>query len=700
MAREFSLDKTRNIGIAAHIDAGKTTTTERILFYTGRVHRMGEVDEGAATMDWMAQEQERGITITAAATTCFWREHRIDIIDTPGHVDFTVEVERSLRVLDGAIALFCGVGGVEPQSEAVWRQAEKYGVPAIAFINKMDRAGADFERVVTEIAQRLEAKPVPVVVPLFEGEAYVGVLDLVTQKAVYYEDADLGRTYREEAVPPEYAKELRRWRERLVHDASEEDEELFERYCLDQHIEEDELRRAIRRATLAGRIVPVLCGSALKNKGIQRLLDAVVYYLPSPADLPPVIGFKATAGGEHETVHRSHSSEGSLAALAFKVVSDQHTGKMVYVRVYSGKLKSGEYVYNASKGKRQRVARLLQMHADRREPREDLWCGEIGVAIGLSDTTTGDTLCAEDDPILLEAIEFPAPVVSVSVAPSSSAERDRLAHALAALAEEDPTFTVKQNTETDETVISGMGELHLEVLVERLRREFGVQPLVSPPSVAYRETLTRAARVDYKHVKQTGGHGQYAHVVLELQPLPHGRGFEFLNKVVGGRVPREYIPAVERGVVAAMAEGVLAGVPVVDLAVALVDGSFHEVDSSELAFKTCARQAFREAFLKGAPHLLEPVCSLNVIAPEEFSGAVTGSIAARRGRVTGMEPRGTGATQLVQATVPLAEMFGYATELRSLTGGRGTFDMRFECYEPVPAQLGEDIVRQRREAKR
>ena len=687
-------ERVRNIGIMAHIDAGKTTVAERILYYTGRTHRMGDVDEGSATMDWMEQERERGITIVSAATTTEWRGHRINLIDTPGHVDFTVEVERSLRVLDGVIALFCGVGGVEPQSETVWRQAEKYGVPAIAFVNKMDRAGADFHRVVREIEQRLAAKPVPVVLPLFQDERFVGIMDLIQEKAVYYSDEDLGVTYREEPIPEQERDVVERWREHLLQKISEWNGELFEKYCMNEHISPDELTAALRKATLSAQVVPVLCGAALKNKGIQRLMDAVVHYLPSPADLPPVIGFR----GDDGTRQRAHGSEDSLAALAFKVVTDRHMGKMVYLRVYSGKLEVGSYVYNATKGKRQRVARLMLMHADRQEKRQALYCGEIGVAVGLPDTTTGDTLCAEQDPIILEAIEFPAPVLSVSVAPRSSAEKDKLANALGRLAEEDPTFTVAWNVETNETVISGMGELHLEVLIERLRREFHVDPDVGPPKVAYRETLTRAARIDHKHVKQTGGHGQYAHVILEVVPLEHGTGFEFCSEIRGGDIPVGYIPAVERGVVAAMAEGVYAGCPVVDVAVRLVGGSAHEVDSSEMAFKTCARQAFREAFMAGRPQLLEPVCSVNAIAPEEFSGDVTGSLCARRGRITHMEPRGDGATELVQAMVPLAEMFGYATELRTITSGRGSFDMRFERYEPVPAARAEQIVRSKREA--
>ncbi len=690
------LDRLRNIGIIAHIDAGKTTVAERILYYTGRTHRMGEVHDGDATMDWMDQEQERGITIVSATTTTYWRDHRINLIDTPGHVDFAVEVERSLRVLDGVIALFCGVGGVETQSEAVWHQADKYGVPAVAFINKMDRAGADFQRVSRQIEQRLGVRPVPVVVPLFDGEAFVGVMDLVTERAVYYDDEKLGAVYHEEPIDEAMRAQFDRWREQLVHGLCEVDEALMENFCMDEPIGAVELRVALRRATLARRVVPVLCGSALRNKGIQRLLDAVVDYLPSPVDLPPVIG----VCGEGNPAERRHSSEEALAALAFKVVTDRHMGKLVYLRVYSGKLEVGSYVYNATKGKRQRIGRLMLMHADRQQKREVLWCGEIGVAVGLTDTTTGDTLCKEGSEIHLEAIEFPSPVLSLSITPRSSAEKDKLAKGLASLAEEDPTFTVSHNKETAETVISGMGELHLDVLIERLRREFGVAPEVGAPQVAYRETTTRPARIEHRHVKQTGGHGQYAHVEMVLEPLEPGSGFEFYNEIKGGNVPRKYVPAIERGVVEAMAEGVLSGSLVVDVAVRLVDGSAHEVDSSELAFKTCAREAFRRGFLLTRPCLLEPVCSLNVTAPEEFSGAIAGSICARRGRITGVQSRPAGGVQLTTAVVPLAEMFGYVTELRSLTSGRACFDMRFEHYEPVPAGLAEHAVRQPKEPTR
>ncbi len=692
---ETELTRLRNIGIMAHIDAGKTTVAERVLYYTGRTHRMGDVDEGNTTMDWMDQEQERGITIVSAATTTSWRGHRINLIDTPGHVDFTVEVERSLRVLDGVVAVFCGVGGVEAQSEVVWRQAAKYGVPAIAFINKMDRVGADFERVLNEIQERLGAQPVAVTVPLFENNAFVGILDLVARKAVYYNDEDLGATFREIDVPEALAGEFERWHHRLIHDVSEADEVLFEKYCLDEPITEEELRRALRRATVSGQLVPVLCGSALKNKGVQRLLDSVVDYLPSPLDLPPVKAHRP----DGEVVQRRHSAHEPLTALAFKVVTDRHSGALTYVRVYSGRLEVGSYVYNATKGKRQRISRLMLMHADRREPCEALAAGEIGVAVGLNDTVTGDTLCDEGEPVLLEAITFPAPVLSVSIKAASSGERDRLSAALACLAAEDPTFTVGFDAETSETIVSGMGELHLEVFVERLRREFGLKPEVSPPRVAYRETIRKPAHIVHKHVKQTGGHGQYAHVVLDITPLEPGSGFEFTDEVKGGNVPREYIPAVERGVRDALVEGVLTGSPVVDVAVRLVDGSYHEVDSSDLAFRTCGRDAFKRGFLEGKPVLLEPVFALNVVAPEEFSGAVTGSICQRRGRIVAVEPRGNTGAQIIKGMVPLAETFGYATEVRSITGGRAGFDMRFERYEAVPASLAEEVIKARRAEK-
>ncbi len=692
------LASVRNIGIMAHIDAGKTTVAERILFYTGRTHRMGTVDDGSTTMDWMDQERERGITIVSAATTTYWKDCRINLIDTPGHVDFTVEVERSLRVLDGVVALFCGVGGVEPQSEIVWRQAEKYGVPAIAFINKMDRAGASFERVTAEIRNRLEAKPVPVVIPILEEDQFCGIMDLVESKAVFYSDEDMGASFREDEIPDAHLDSFNRWREHLLQTVSEWDESLFEKYCMNEPLDPAAIRKALRAATLSKEAVPVLCGSALKNKGVQRMMDAIVHYLPSPADLPPVIGIKEENGVKEE-VSRAHTSDDHLAALAFKVVSDRHLGKMVYVRIYSGAMHAGTYVYNSTRDTRQRVGRLILMHADRRENLESLRCGEIGVVVGLSDTTTGDTLCAEEAPLHLEAIEFPAPVLSISVTPASAAERDKLFDALNKLADEDPTFTAGYNKETGETVISGMGELHLSIICERLKRNFSVNPTVGEPKVAYRETITKPAALVHKYVKQTGGRGQYAHVEINLEPLDPGDGFEFRDSIRGGNIPREYIPAIEKGIVEAMTEGVYADTPVVDLAVELTDGSFHEVDSSEKAFHSCAKEAFKIAFMRAAPQLLEPVCDVNVIAPEEFSGNVTGSICSRRGRITNIEQRGERNVQMISAMVPLAEMFGYATELRGMTGGRGTFDMRFEHYEPVPFELAEEIVRRKREEK-
>ena len=694
MSRQIALDKVRNVGIMAHIDAGKTTATERILYYTGRTHRLGEVHNGAATMDWMAQERERGITITAAATTAFWRDHRVNIIDTPGHVDFTAEVERSLRVLDGTIALFCAVGGVEPQSETVWRQAEHYSVPRIAFINKMDRPGADFAAVVQQIERDLGANPLPVVMPIGEEENFVGVVDLVEEKAVYYDDEDAGLTYHEEAIPPELADSAAEWRGRLIEKVSELDEVLFEKYCNGEHAEAEEIRRALRKATLDGSAVPVLCGAAFKNKGIQRLLDATIDYLPSPVDLPPVIG-KCLEGKE---IDRHPKDDGRLAALAFKVVADKHTGKMIYVRVYSGTLRAGTYVYNATQQKRQRLGRLMQMHANHREERDAIYCGDIGAAIGLGDTVTGDTICGEDHPIVLEAIEFPAPVLSVSVLPASRADRDKLGEALSRLAEEDPTFVVSQEAETGQTLLSGMGELHLEIIVDRLKREFNVAAEVGTPEVAYRETLTSPVRLAHKLVKQTGGHGQYAHVVMELDPLDPGQGFEFESRVVGGAVPKEYIPSVERGIVDAMAKGAYAGYPVVDVKVALVDGSFHEVDSSDRAFRSCAAAAFREAFRKGGPELLEPVMSVSVITPEDFTGNVTSSLCSRRGRIAHMEPRA--GAQEIKAVVPLAGMFGYATEMRTVTQGRANFSMQFEHYEAVPYAIAEEIAAKRKEEQK
>lgn len=694
MARLVSLDKVRNIGIMAHIDAGKTTVTERILHFTGKTHKIGEVHDGEAVMDWMEQERERGITITSAATTCFWKGHRINIIDTPGHVDFTVEVERSLRVLDGAIALFCAVGGVEPQSETVWRQAEKYSVPKIAFINKMDRAGADFFRVVGLIESQLGANPVPIVIPMMENGTLVGVIDLIHHVAHYYDDPEKGgEGRRDEPIPAEWMAEHDQWFKHLVEKASEVDESLMEKYCAEESISEAELLCGLRRATLAQTVVPVLCGAAFKNKGVRRLIDAVTELLPSPVDLPPTIGRSL----EGEEIDRIPKDDGRLAALAFKVVADKHMGKMVYFRVYSGTMKGGSYVLNSAKNKMQRVGRLMQMHANHQENRDAIYCGDIGVAVGLSDTVTGDTLCDPDHPIILEAIEFPAPVLSVSISPESRGDRDKLSTGLTRLSEEDPTFTVGSGVESGETVISGMGELHLEIIVDRLKREYGVQAQVGRPQVAYRETLTRSVTINHKYAKQTGGRGQYAHVQMTVDPTDPGTGFEFENKIVGGAIPREYIPSVEKGIVKAMAEGVYAGFPVVDVRVTLFDGSFHEVDSSEQAFRICASQAFKQAFRDGNPELLEPVMSVTVVTPEEFAGGITGNLCSRRGRIQGidMTPQG----HSIEAMVPLAEMFGYATDLRNISSGRANFTMHFEHYEAVPFALAEKIVEERREAK-
>ena len=688
MARVTALENVRNVGLMAHIDAGKTTVTERILYYTGRTRRLGEVHEGEATMDWMEQERERGITITAAATTTFWRDHRINIIDTPGHVDFTAEVERSLRVLDGAVALFCAVGGVEPQSQTVWHQAERYKVPCIAFINKMDRPGADFFGVVSQIERELGANPLPVALPIGSEEDFTGVVDLVAEKGIIYDDEDEGLTYHETPLPEDMTELVAEWRKRLIEKVSELDEALFVKYCRGERPTADEIRRALRAATLKGSAVPVLCGAAFKNKGIQGLLDAILYYLPSPVDLPPVIG-RCLAGDE---IDRHPKDDGRLAALAFKVAADRHSGKMTYLRVYSGTLIAGTYVYNSTQGKRQRIGRLVQMHANHREEREEIYCGDIGAAIGLADTVTGDTICDEAHPIILEAIEFPSPVLAVSIQPAGRADRDKLSRALVILSEEDPTFVVSQNSETDETVIAGMGELHLDIIVDRLKREFRVEADVGAPRVAYRETITEATRINHKLVKQTGGRGQYAHVIMRIEPLEAGSGFEFVNKVVGGTVPKEYIPSIERGVIDAMAEGAYAGFPVVDVRVTLEDGSFHEVDSSDRAFRTCAAVAFKQAFRTAGPQLLEPVMGVSVVTPGDFTGSVTASLCGRRGRIVKMDP--SGKAHAISALVPLAEMFGYATELRTVTQGRAVFHMQFERYEAVPYAIAEEIAEQ------
>mgnify|MGYP006280928703 CR=1 FL=1 len=694
MARACPLKRVRNIGIMAHIDAGKTTCSERILYYTGRSHKIGEVHDGQATMDWMEQEQERGITITSAATTCNWRDHQINIIDTPGHVDFTVEVERSLRVLDGVIGLFCAVGGVEPQSETVWRQAEKYDVPRIGFVNKMDRVGASFFDVVEDIGNQLGANAVPLTLPIGEGAEFHGIIDLVKNCAVYYDEGDLGTTFTEEEIPDDLAAYAREWRQNLIEKVSETDDSLLEKFFEEEEISEEEIRDAIRAACHAHSICPVLCGSAFKNKGVQRLLDAVVDYLPSPLDLPPVSGRCL----EGNPIERTAKDEGRLAALAFKVMTDKHVGKLIFVRVYSGTLRAGTYVLNSTNGKQQRVGRLLRMHANRQEMVDELYTGEIGAVVGLNDTVTGDTICCTENPIVLEAIEFPTPVLSVAVTAESRGDRDKLTSALAKLAEEDPTFTVATDPETDDTVISGMGELHLSIIVDRLKREFKLNVECSAPQVAYRETITTRAEINEKLSKQTGGRGQFAHVVFEIEPLDPGQNFEFESKITGGAIPKEYIPAVEKGMIEVLSEGVWAGYPIVDVKATLLDGSFHEVDSSERAFHTCASMGFKKAFMKGNPELLEPVMSVQVTTPEDFAGTVTGMLCGKRGRIEGMEMRGN--AQLVKAMVPLAEMFGFANELRNQTQGRANFTMHLGQYEAVPYSIAEEIVKKRQEQKK
>ena len=692
MARTTDIRKVRNIGLMAHIDAGKTTVTERILFFTGKKHKMGEVHDGEATMDWMVQERERGITITSAATTTFWKGHRINIIDTPGHVDFTAEVERSLRVLDGTVALFCAVSGVQPQSETVWRQAEKYDVPRIAFVNKMDRTGADFRAVVDEIRRELGANAVPVVIPIGEGPEFSGIIDLVDMKAAYYEEAETGAAVREEPVSEEMMEEARAARETMIERISEQDDMLMEKFINGEAPGRAEIVAAIRAATIAGRFIPVLCGAAFKNKGVRRLINAIVDYLPSPIDLPPVIG---TREESNESIIRKPDDDAPLAALAFKIQAERHTGKLVYLRLYSGTLRSGETVYNSNRRKRQRVGRIFEMHANKQQAVQELYAGDVGAVVGFADTFTGDTICSVAHPVVLEDIDFPAPVLDVAVAPASNADRDRRSKALGRLSAEDPTFSVRTDQETSEVIISGMGELHIDVILDRLRREFGVGVVSGAPQVAYRETIISEVDHEYRHVKQTGGHGQYAHVCIHVEPGSPGSGFQFENKVRGGRIPREYIPAVERGVIDAMAEGPFAGFPMVDVKVIVHDGSSHEVDSSEQAFRTCAATAFRQACAKAGLRLLEPVMRVEVTVPEDHIGSATASICSRRGRILRMEKRAGAA--VLTARAPLAEMFGYASELRSISSGRGDFSMQFEHYEAVPYALAEEIVKARME---
>ena len=686
MPREYALEKTRNIGIMAHIDAGKTTTTERILFYTGKIHKIGETHEGAAQMDWMEQEQERGITITSAATTCFWKDHRINIIDTPGHVDFTAEVERSLRVLDGAVAVFCAKGGVEPQSETVWRQADKYHVPRICFVNKMDIIGANFYRVVDMIKDRLRANPVPVQLPIGKEDTFTGIVDLVNMTAITYGD-DLGKQINYVEIPEDMMDLAEEYREKLLDSISEYDDELMMKYLEGEEITAEEIKKVIRKATIDGKITPVLCGSAYKNKGVQPLLDAIVDYLPSPIDIPPVKG--VSVDGD-ETLERHSSDDEPFSALAFKIVTDPYVGKLAYFRVYSGTLKSGSYIYNATKGKKERIGRILQMHANKRQEIDEVFAGDIAAIVGLKNTTTGDTLCDENHPIVLESMDFPDPVIEVAIEPKTKASQEKMSQALAKLAEEDPTFKTYTNEETGQTIIAGMGELHLEIIVDRLLREFKVEANVGSPQVAYKETITIPVEAEGKYVRQSGGHGQYGHVKIKVEPQEPGKGYEFVNQIVGGVIPKEFIPAVDSGIQEAMDSGILGGYPVVDIKVTLYDGSYHEVDSSEMAFKIAASMALREALQKAKPVLLEPIMKVEVIVPEEYMGDVIGDINSRRGRIEGMEPRD--GVQVVRAFVPLGEMFGYATDLRSKTQGRAVYTMQFDHYEQVPNNIAEKIL--------
>ncbi|RNB52085.1 elongation factor G [Brevibacillus gelatini] len=687
MAREFSLPNTRNIGIMAHIDAGKTTTTERILFYTGRVHKIGETHEGAATMDWMEQEQERGITITSAATTAQWNGHRINIIDTPGHVDFTVEVERSLRVLDGAVTVFDAKGGVEPQTETVWRQADRYGVPRMCYINKMDILGANFDMCLEQIRTRLGANPVAVQYPIGAEDQFKGMVDLIEMKAIIYTD-DLGKTSDATEIPAELKDKCEELRLALVEAAAEQDEELMMKYLEGEELTNDEIRAALRKGTIECKLTPVMCGSSYRNKGVQLMLDNVVNYLPSPVDIPAI---KGTLPDSEEEVERPADDNGPFAALAFKIMTDPYVGRLTFFRVYSGVLNSGSYVLNSTKGKRERVGRILQMHANHREEIQVVYSGDIAAAVGLKDTTTGDTLCDEKAPVILESMEFPEPVISVAIEPKSKADQDKMGIGLSKLAEEDPTFRTRTDEETGQTIISGMGELHLEIIVDRLKREFKVESNVGAPQVAYRETFRKAAKVEGKFVRQSGGRGQYGHVWVEFEPLEPGQGFQFENKIVGGVVPREYIPAVQAGIEEAMKNGVLAGFPLVDIKATIVDGSYHDVDSSEMAFKVAGSLALKEAAKKCDAVLLEPIMKVEVTMPEEYMGDVMGDLNSRRGRIEGMEARAN--AQVIRAMVPLSEMFGYSTVLRSRTQGRGVYSMVIDHYEEVPKFIAEEIIK-------
>jgi len=685
MPRQFSLENTRNIGIMAHIDAGKTTTTERILYYTGRVHKIGETHEGSATMDWMAQEQERGITITSAATTAQWKGNRINIIDTPGHVDFTVEVERSLRVLDGSVTVFCAKGGVEPQSETVWRQADRYNVPRIAYINKMDIMGADFFNCIQMMKDRLQANAVPIQLPIGKEDSFQGIVDLVKMKAYFYMD-DLGKDIQEREIPDDMKELAEEYRTNLIEAVSDQDEAIMMKYLEGEEITEEEIKTAIRKATIRVKIVPVTCGSSYKNKGVQRLLDAVVDYLPSPVDIDAIKG--ATMDGEE--IERPADDSAPFAALAFKVMADPYVGKLCFFRVYSGQMGSGSYVLNATKGKKERIGRILQMHANHREEIDRVYSGDIAAAVGLKDTTTGDTLCDEANPVILESMEFPEPVISVAIEPKTKAGQEKMSIALQKLSEEDPTFRTYTDSETGQTIISGMGELHLDIIVDRLLREFKVEANVGNPQVAYKETIRKVIKAEGKYVRQSGGKGQYGHCWIELEPREPGSGYEFVNKIVGGVIPKEYIPAIDAGIQSAMNTGILAGYPVVDVKVTLYDGSYHEVDSSEMAFKVAGSMAFKEGMKKADPVLLEPIMKVIVTVPEEYMGDVMGDLNSRRGRIEGMEARA--GAQVITANVPLSEMFGYATTLRSRSQGRGVFSMEISHFEEVPKNIQEQII--------
>ena len=689
MPRAFSLEKTRNIGIMAHIDAGKTTTTERILFYTGRTYKIGNVSDGEATMDWMEQEAERGITITSAATTAQWNNHRINIIDTPGHVDFTVEVERSLRVLDGSVTVFCAKGGVEPQSENVWRQADKYGVPRMAYVNKMDIMGADFYNVVNMMKDRLKCNPVPIQLPIGSEDTYKGLIDLVNMKAIVYYD-DLGKDYRDEEIPADMMDKAEEYRQALLEACAETDEELMEKFFEEGDLTVEEIKKAIRKGTIEGAMIPVLCGTSYRNKGVQPLLDAIVDYLPSPLDIPAIKGIDPDT---EEEVERPADDKGPFSALAFKIMTDPYVGRLTFFRVYSGTATSGSYVYNSTKGNKERLGRILQMHANQREDIDMVYSGDIAAAVGFKSTTTGDTLCDEDNLVILESMEFPDPVISVAIEPKTKAGQEKMGIALAKRAEEDPTFTTHTDEETGQTIISGMGELHLEIIVDRLLREFKVEASVGNPQVSYKETIRKQVEVDHKYARQSGGKGQYGHVKMIVEPLEPGTGYIFESKIVGGAIPKEYIPAVDAGIQGAMQSGILAGYNVVDVKCTLIDGSYHEVDSSEMAFKIAASMAFKDACRKGDAVLLEPIVKVDVVVPEEYMGDTMGDITSRRGQIQGMEAR-QGA-QAITAFVPLSEMFGYATDMRSFTQGRGQYTMTPDHFEPVPKSIMEKIVADR-----